>query len=380
MTAELKDIKLCLVGPIPPPAGGMANQTLQLQQLLLQAGTQVELVAVNSPYRPAWVSRLPGIRALFRLVPYLMQLYQAIGRAQLVHVMANSGWSWHLFACPAIWLGRLRNTPVLINYRGGHAETFFAKSWPVVHFSLRRVSKVLVPSAFLQQVFQHYHYPSVIVPNILDQQLFQPLATPEALAAIDKASAVHIIVTRNLEAIYDVATAIAVFAQVRLQYPNARLSIAGSGPLLITLQQQVQQLNLTDAVHFTGRLSIEQMARLYQSAHLLLNTSLVDNSPNSLIEAMACAVPVVSTRVGGIGHLVRDEHDALLCEPGDVAALAGASIKLLSSTALRQQLVQHGLENSQRFHWRHVSQQLTRHYLQALEAQPANVPAKESDK
>ncbi len=380
MTAELKGIKLCLVGPIPPPAGGMANQTRQLQQLLLQAGTQVELVAVNAPYRPAWVSRLPGIRALFRLVPYVLQLYRAIGRAQLVHVMANSGWSWHLFACPAIWLGWLRNKPVLINYRGGHAETFFAKSWPVVHFSLRRVSKLLVPSAFLQQVFQHYHYPSAIVPNILDQQLFQPLATPEALATIDTASTVHIIVTRNLEAIYDVATAIAAFAQVRQHYPNARLSIAGSGPLLTALQQQVQQFDLADAVHFTGRLSIEQMARLYQSAHLLLNTSLVDNSPNSIIEAMACAVPVVSTRVGGISHLVRHEHDALLCEPGDVTALASAAISLLSSLTLRQHLVQHGLENSQRFHWSAVSQQLALHYHEALKAQHITVADRETDK
>lgn len=379
MTAELKGIKLCLVGPIPPPAGGMANQTRQLQQLLVQAGTQVELVAVNSPYRPAWVSGLPGIRALFRLLPYLVQLYRAIGRAQVVHVMANSGWSWHLFACPAIWLGWLRNKPVIINYRGGHAETFFAKSWRLVHFSLRRVSKVLVPSAFLQQVFQHYQYPSAIVPNILDQQLFKPLTTPIALSAIDTTSKVHLIVTRNLEAIYDVATAIAAFAQIRQHYPNAQLSIAGSGPLLSTLQQQVQQLNLTDAVHFTGRLSIEQMAGLYQSAHLLLNTSLVDNSPNSLIEAMACAVPVVSTRVGGISHLVRHEHDALLCEPGDVAALASASIKLLSSLTLRQHLVQHGLQNSQRFHWRHVSKQLAQHYQDVLNTQRTVIADRESD-
>ncbi|MEO3866626.1 glycosyltransferase family 4 protein [Rheinheimera fenheensis] len=379
MTAELKGIKLCLVGPIPPPAGGMANQTRQLQQLLVQAGTQVELVAVNAPYRPAWVSGLPGIRALFRLLPYLVQLYRAIGRAQVVHVMANSGWSWHLFACPAIWLGWLRNKPVIINYRGGHAETFFAKSWRLVHFSLRRVSKVLVPSAFLQQVFQHYQYPSAIVPNILDQQLFKPLATPVALSAIDTTSAVHLIVTRNLEAIYDVATAIAAFARVRQHYPNAQLSIAGSGPLLSTLQQQVQQLNLTDAVHFTGRLSIEQMAGLYQSAHLLLNTSLVDNSPNSLIEAMACAVPVVSTRVGGISHLVRHEHDALLCEPGDVAALASAAIRLLSSLTLRQHLVQHGLQNSQRFHWRDVSKQLAQHYHDVLNTQRMAIADRESD-
>lgn len=379
MTADLTGLKLCLVGPIPPPAGGMANQTRQLQQLLQKAGTDVELVPVNAPYHPTWISHLPGIRALFRLVPYILQLYRAIGRAQLVHVMANSGWSWHLFACPAIWIGWLRNKPVIINYRGGHAESFFAKSWPLVSFSLRRVSRVLVPSVFLQQVFQRYHYSSAIVPNILDHQLFKPLADPKALAVIDKHSPIQIIVTRNLEEIYDVASAISAFALIKEQYPNARLSIAGSGPLLSQLQQQVLQLDLADAVNFTGRLNSEQMAVLYQSAHLLINSSLVDNSPNSLIEAMACAVPVVSTCVGGIGHLVRDQHDALLCASGDVKALAELSITLLSSLAMRQQLVQYGQENSQRFYWTNVSKELAKHYHELLNSEQKVVSAKEKE-
>jgi hypothetical protein len=42
--------------------------------------------------------------------------------------MANSGWSWHLFAAPAIWLARLRGVPVLVNYRGGDAERFLVCS------------------------------------------------------------------------------------------------------------------------------------------------------------------------------------------------------------------------------------------------------------
>src|SRR5262249_10620028 len=101
-------IRLALVGPLPPPSGGMANQCRQLARLLGEAGVQVEVVQVNAPYRPAFAEKLKGVRALFRLAPYTLALWRAAGRADVMHVMASSGWSWYLFAVPAIYLARGR--------------------------------------------------------------------------------------------------------------------------------------------------------------------------------------------------------------------------------------------------------------------------------
>src|SRR5690606_7323005 len=64
-----------LVGPLPPPAGGMAMQCVQLRQLLESEGIGVVLVQTNAPYRPHWIGRLRGARALFRLIPYLADLW-----------------------------------------------------------------------------------------------------------------------------------------------------------------------------------------------------------------------------------------------------------------------------------------------------------------
>ena len=97
-----KGLRIGLVGPLPPPSGGMANQTRQLARLLEQERVEVEIVQVNAPYRPHWVGSLRGVRALFRLAPFLVRLWHAAGRVQLFHVMANSGWAWHLCAAPAI--------------------------------------------------------------------------------------------------------------------------------------------------------------------------------------------------------------------------------------------------------------------------------------
>src|SRR5690242_3337836 len=81
-------LRLGLVGPLPPPSGGMANQTRQLAQLLESEGVIVEIVRFNAPYRPGWIASLRGIRALFRLWPYLFRLWITAGRVDVFHVMA----------------------------------------------------------------------------------------------------------------------------------------------------------------------------------------------------------------------------------------------------------------------------------------------------
>ena len=95
-------LRLLLVGPLPPPNGGMANQTRQLASLLREEGLTVEIVRSNAPYVPAWIGSVWGVRAFFRFVPFLWQLWRASERAQVVHVMANSGPVWYLVAAPAI--------------------------------------------------------------------------------------------------------------------------------------------------------------------------------------------------------------------------------------------------------------------------------------
>ena len=72
----------------------MANQCEQLLRLLRAEGVSVELVRTNAPYRPAWIGRVPVLRAGARLLPFLVELWRSIGRAEVVHVFANSGWAW----------------------------------------------------------------------------------------------------------------------------------------------------------------------------------------------------------------------------------------------------------------------------------------------
>lgn len=343
----------------------MANQCEQLVRLLRAEGVHVTLVRTNAPYRPAMVERLPVVRAGFRLMPYLISLWRGIGQAQVVHVFANSGWAWHLLAAPALWIARWRQVPAIVNYRGGGAEAFFSRAPRHVQRALAGAALRVTPSAFLERVFARFGMSVAVIPNIVDLSRFSPRP------ARAFADAPHVIVTRNLEPIYDIGTALRAFGQIRRAFPNARLTVAGTGPERAAMVTLAAQLGLADAVSFPGRIDNAEIAALYRSADCMLNPSTVDNMPISILEALASGVPVVSTDAGGIPDLVEDGVSARLVPVGAAQAMADAAVALLSDPAAATQQCNAGLAVVTRYGWHRVRQQWHGAYCEVTSARRA---------
>lgn len=337
-----------LVGALPPPSGGMANQCEQLLMLLRTEGVSVELVQTNSPYQPLWVGRIPVLRAMFRLVPYVARLWRAAGRVHVMHVLANSGWAWHLFVMPAVVIARLRAVPVIVNYRGGNADAFFSNDVGLALRMLAQVSLRVTPSVFLQRVFARHGLSAEVIPNIIDLSRFKPMR-PRSFG-----DSPHIVVTRNLEPIYDIPTAIRAFALVKNLYSGATMTVAGSGPELANLQALVSTLRLNDAIRFSGRIDNAHIPALYASADCMINSSTVDNMPISILEAFASGVPVVSTRAGGIPDMVEHGVSGLLVPVGDDKAMAREMLRVLQYPEIAAGLRQAGLAEAEKYAWPQV--------------------------
>lgn len=347
--SEATPTHIALVGPLPPPFGGMANQTQQLTRLLEAEGLQVEMIRTNEPYHPAWVGRIKGVRALIRLLPYIWNLWRRIRKVQLVHIMANSGWSWHLFTAPAIWIAWWLKVPVVVNYRGGEAEAFFQRSIRWVRPGLEKVGCIAVPSGFLQAVFSGFGIETAIVPNIIDLKRFKCSDGKEL-----NREAPHIVVCRNLEPIYDVTTALRAFSKIVSQIPGSRLSIAGEGPDRPMLEALARELEVNDSVIFSGRLDLDGMQALYASADLMLNASRVDNMPNALLEAMSAGVPIVTTDAGGIPFMVEQGKTAELVSVGDWKAMGEAAVAILSDPEKHANLAQACTDAVSIYQWESV--------------------------
>lgn len=114
------------------------------------------------------------------------------------------------------------------------------------------------------------------------------------------------------------------------------LLLVGDGPERQRLEQQTLTLGLADSVSFAGHQS--NPLPYYAAADLFVLPSLSEGSPNVLLEAMMAETPIISTAVGGVPEMVKDELSASLVEPGDTQALARAIARLARDTALREQL------------------------------------------
>lgn len=356
-----------LIGPIPPPNGGMAMQTEQLLGLLVGEGVEVDLLPVNPRYRPAFVAHIPILRAIFRLLPYLVAVWRLAGRVDVIHLMANSGWSWQLFAAPVLWLAPLRGTPVVVNYRGGEASEYFQQSFRWVKPSLNKAAAVVVPSGFLERVFKDFGQPTRTIPNIIDRERFQP-AQHSGLRDDSSRATFDLIITRNLEPIYGIDTAIRALAEVRAAGYPARLRIAGSGPAESDLKSLAATLGISDAVDFVGRLDRAGIVALYRAADAMVNPANVDNMPNSVLEALACGLPVVSTDVGGVPYILTHEKTGLLVPPRNADAMASAIISLIKDDVLRQRLSEEGLKQIEHYTWDAVGDQWLQTYRDVIAA------------
>ncbi|WP_432377844.1 glycosyltransferase [Duganella sp. P38] len=173
-------------------------------------------------------------------------------------------------------------------------------------------------------------------------------------------------IARHLEPLYDHATALHAFALVRKRLPHARLTICGEGPELPRLQRLTEALQQPAAVHFAGKTDNIAMAAHYQQADLLLNPGLADNMSNSVLEAWACGVPVVSTRVGSVPDLVQHDRNGLLVPPGDVQAMADAMLSILTQQGTADRLATAGLAAAQRYSWERVAPLLKAQYRRII--------------
>jgi glycosyltransferase involved in cell wall biosynthesis len=137
---------------------------------------------------------------------------------------------------------------------------------------------------------------------------------------------------------------IAAFAKVAQRFPDTELRLAGDGDAIASLAQLADSLGIRSRVTFLGGLDHATLASEYGAARVAVLPSLTESESfgMSLVEAMACATPVIGSRIGGIPHVISHERNGLLVAPGDVAALADALSRLLGDAALARRLGEHG--------------------------------------
>ncbi len=151
----------------------------------------------------------------------------------------------------------------------------------------------------------------------------------------------------RLDPLKDHATALAALSHVVHERPATHLLLAGDGPLRGEIEGRARALGLEPHVRLLG--TRRDVDRLLAAADVMLLTSISEGIPLTLLEAMAAGLPVVATRVGGVGEVVEHGRTGLLVQAGDDMTLAQAVLTLADSPVLRNEMGQHGRQRMEQF-------------------------------
>jgi glycosyltransferase involved in cell wall biosynthesis len=197
-----------------------------------------------------------------------------------------------------------------------------------------------------------------IIPNGISTDLFYPI--PEIPREKNR-----LIVTNSadmpLKGLYYLLRAVAKIAQTR----PVKLTVVGTPKKNGYSQRLIQQLGIGNRITFTGRIAHEQFVREYARATVAVVPSVYEGFGLPVGEAMACAVPVISTTGGALPEVVGDA--GILVPPADHRALAKAILKILDQPQLAQKLGQAGYRRVQRhFTWKKAAEKTVAVYREAI--------------
>ena len=208
------------------------------------------------------------------------------------------------------------------------------------------------PSGYLNYEFKRHGYENVVtIPNniFIDDYPFK----------VRSKFRPKLLWVRSFDKTYNCEMAVDVLHLLLQQYPDVELCMVG--PDKDGSQQSVktlaEQYGISDHLKITGKLSKSEWHKLAEDYDIFISTTNFDNTPVSVIEAMALGLPVVSTNVGGVPFLIDDGKDGLLCEKGNAEDMAEKIVQIVSSSEKSRDLCANARKKVESFDWDVVKKQ-----------------------
>ena len=209
---------------------------------------------------------------------------------------------------------------------------------PITQFSIEQSDAVTAISEYLRGLtlteFQ-IQRPVEMIPNFVNCDVFEPAdgdCRRQEFASDDERVLVHLSNFRPVKRIPDV---VEIFDRVRREIP-AKLLMIGDGPDRTVAEWMVREKDLTRDVIFFGKQN--QVQTLLNCADVLLLPSEIESFGLAALEAMACGVPVVASRVGGLPEVIEDGVEGYLVPLHDVDLMAKRALTILTDVDRREQM------------------------------------------
>lgn len=344
----------------PPIGAGAANATWHISQCLARDGHQVTVLTSRFGRLRGWareegidIYRCPARRKAAErsdIVEMTSYIAGAILCLPFVLARAKPEAAIVFFSIPggpvglmARFLGRV---PYVVSLRGGDVPgSEFTLKWthrllmPLRRLILAASRAIVANSDGLKALAEKADpYPAMVIPSGVDADAYRPGA-PRADDGSFRALFVgRFHAQKNLIALVEQFAV----AAGRLPGRSLRLDIVGDGPERPQVEARIAALGMQERIRILGWLPRAEVLDTYRASDCLVNPSIGEGMPNVVLEAMACGLPVIASRVAGNDTLVADGENGLLFEVDRPVGLADCLERLATEPATRRAMGERG--------------------------------------
>ena len=321
-----------LAGNFLSTSAGSRGPIEDLAERLRNAGGALVCV---SGFRSGW------LRALDLLSTALIK--QKRYRVGVIDLYSGNAFLWG--EALSVLLKMLGRPFVIVLHGGGLPE--FAQTVPRrMKACLERADIVAAPSLYLLEALRPYRPDIRLLPN--------PLEIGSYPYRLRNRPRPELLWVRAFHKIYNPELAARVLALLQADFPEVHLTMVGRDKgdgSLAHAQKTAEQLGNLSRIQFPGGVHRTEVPSWLQRGDIFLNTSDVDNTPVSVLEAMACGLCVVSTDAGGIPQLLENGKDSLVVPRNDPGAMAAAVRRILTEPGLAETISSNARMKAERFDW-----------------------------
>ncbi|MBU3676158.1 MAG: glycosyltransferase family 4 protein [Chitinophagaceae bacterium] len=265
--------------------------------------------------------------AIHRMCHMLLGIWKHRRKTHWVIIDTYSSSAFYFAFLCALWC-RLLKLPYITVLRGGDLPNRLIKSPRLCQSTFHKAYRIIAPSSYLYNPFKQAGFKQVItIPNYIDivNYPFKHRTNPQP----------RILWVRSFHKTYNPNLAIDILANLKLSFPAATLCMVGPDKdgSMAQFEAYANEKGLMDAIQIKGRLNKTDWIALSANYDVFLNTTDFDNTPVSVMEAMALGMLVVSTNAGGVPAIIQHEQEGLLFNRGD-ATTAVALIKQILDPAV----------------------------------------------
>ncbi|MBZ0115119.1 MAG: glycosyltransferase family 4 protein [Thermoanaerobaculia bacterium] len=295
-----------------------------------------------------WATRTTSHRrsAPLRLIEIASDILQYRNHYAVAHVDLFSGRAFHLAEVATRLLQSL-GKPMVVTLHGGALPAFAEAEPKRLAKVLKRAKAVVAPSSYLARAMDSLETKVSIIPNGIDVSRyvyeFRPAVQPK------------IVWLRALADTYDPLLAVEILHAMTVARPSTNLRMYGPDKGFgRVVQERLIALGHDPREVLCGAVPKARVPDVLGDAQLFLNTPRIDNTPVSLLEAMASGLPIVSSAVGGIPSLIDHDVDGYLVSSRDPAAFCAGLLDLTHEPTRARRLAEQARRKVESFDWSEV--------------------------